>query len=114
MPPSAAQPCPPASQPEPAASRITLDAGGRVVEISPAAARWAGVSMWQTRGRQLARELPWIFGAEASRRIDAFLAGGAPTATVHAIGLRRGHPVEADIVLRRACRGERIELAICA
>jgi hypothetical protein len=89
---------------------IVLDAAGSVVDLNEAAARWAGVSAWQLRGRALARELTWAFGADAAREISAFLVDSAPSARVHAVGHRRGHAVEADVEL---CRDhDRVWLAI--
>ena len=45
---------------------IALDADGRIVALSAGAARWAGVSAWQARGRSLLGELAWLFGAAAT------------------------------------------------
>jgi hypothetical protein len=92
---------------------IILDADGSVVEMSPEAAAWAGVSAWQARGRTLARELAWLFGVDASRAIEAFLGGDAATERVHAVGQRRGHAIEADVVLCRDRAHGLVRLAIC-
>ncbi|MEZ4399355.1 MAG: hypothetical protein R3B06_05015 [Kofleriaceae bacterium] len=87
---------------------IALDGAGRIVGMSGAAARWAGVSAWQTRGRELARELAWRFGATAASVIDGFVRSGQAAGALHvdAVGGRGA----AEIELLRG--GDRIYLAI--
>ncbi len=88
---------------------IALDADGRVVAISPSAARWAGVSAWQVRGRALLGELGWLFGADAARRLADLLAAAAPCATLRA---HRRDGTDAELTLWRGDR--RIYLAVSA
>lgn len=60
---------------------IALDDEGRVVAMSPPAARWFGVAAWQARGRALVRELGWRLGA-ASDAVAGFLGSSARFASV--------------------------------
>jgi|GEM_PF-2788513 len=84
-------------------SIIALDGDGRVVATSASAARWAGVTAWQLRGRELTRELAWRLGEDATLRLVAFLNGSRASATLRVAG-RRGS-ADADLtVLRGASR----------
>ena len=88
---------------------IALDADGRVVAISPSAARWAGVAAWQVRGRALLGELGWLFGADATRRLADLLASPPPCATLRA---HRRDGTDVELTLSRGDR--RIYLAVGA
>lgn len=81
---------------------IALDAAGRIEALTPAAARWVGVTAWQARGRSLARELAWRFGASAAAAIDAFVGDHTATTTVHAEAARQRPAGEIALV-----RGDR-------
>lgn len=54
---------------------IALDGDGRISALSAGAARWAGISAWQARGRSLIGELSWLFGPAATAHLANLLAG---------------------------------------
>ncbi len=63
---------------------IALDAAGRVVAMSAAAARWVGVAAWQAKGRELSSEFGWRFGRSAVESIRSFVGASIPCLTIRA------------------------------
>ena len=79
---------------------IVLDHAGRIVAMSPTAARWFGVSAWQVRGRALLGELGWAIGPVATERVAEFLGSTVRAAATRAVG-RRGSAVDLELLRGR-------------
>lgn len=75
-----------------------IDASGRVCDY-----RGTRLSRWQVKGRDFARELAWVVGAEAAERIAGFRMRGLDLDRFGARAATRGRAEELEITLRR-CR----------
>jgi hypothetical protein len=83
-----------------AVEQFEIDAAGRVRDY-----QGTRLSRWQVSGRDFARELAWVVGAEAAERIARFRARGLDLDRFCARVVTRGREDGVEITLRQGKGG---------